>query len=150
MKRIFLISALLLCGYGCGSQPVTESNDIIQVITDACDVFDVPVKWGLALAYSEQSGFKNNNVACSHNRTAYGTMGVLYRTAKEDLGFTGPEYELNDYTVSIPLAISYLSKLLKIYKGDMQKAISHYKTGKPNNKELYCRVVKIICDMEGL
>jgi hypothetical protein len=142
MRKLFIIGALLLfCG--CAPQPESDNQKMIRIIHEACDVFDFPVDWTMAIMWSEHSGIKNENQKCSHHRIAYGPGGILYRTAKEDLGFEGKESELNNYEVSIPLCVSYMAKLYKAY-GKMDYTVNHYQCGKKHNNKYFLKVQKIV------
>jgi hypothetical protein len=143
MRKLLLIGALLLfCG--CVPQPESDNQKMIRIIHEACDVFDFPVDWAMAIMWSEHSGIKNVNQKCSHKRTAYGPGGILYRTAKEDLGYKGKESALNDYNVSIPLCVAYMAKLYKIYNGNMVFVVNHYQSGNKYNNKYYNKIEKII------
>lgn len=150
MKKLFLICLFVCLFAGCTTYKETELEKMLKVINTACDDYCFPYQWALAIFWSEHSGIKNINQKCSYGRTAYGVGGLLYMTAKQDLGFTGKESELNDYNVSIPLCVKFMAKLNKAYKGDMKKVVNHYISGNPNNerhKHYYDKIIQIIYDM---
>ena len=144
MRKLFIIVALFLfCG--CAPQPESDNQKMIRIIHEACDVFNFSYDWAMAVMWSEHSGIKNINQKCSHHRTAYGPGGMLYRTAKEDMGFDGKEEDLNNYEVSIPLCVAYMAKLYKAY-GRMDYTVSHYQSGNKHNMKYFKKVQKIIFD----
>lgn len=60
--------------------------------------------------------------------SSYGLMQIMYTTALE-LGFTGEPEDLFDIHLNVNLGTKLLDRLLKKYKGDVEKALMAYNGG---------------------
>lgn len=142
MKRLITVVVILLVLAPLSPSGIHEFGVISALVQEACVKYGVPVDWALANFWNEHDGLKNNNAKCKYG-VAYGPGGMLYKTATEDLGYTGPESGLKNITVSVPLCVKFMAVLMKQYHGDMAKVISHYKTGRPYKVKYYYRVKAI-------
>ncbi len=98
----------------------------------------IPTKL-LPLFFTETE-YKNINVWCPKLKVwAHGPGGILLTTARQ-MGFKGPETDLNKPEISIPLCVKYYNWLMCRYNDNVIMAVSYYKTGHPDSPVYYERV----------
>jgi hypothetical protein len=65
------------------------------------------------------------------------------------MGFKGKEKELENIGISIPLAVKFIYTLDKAYRGNWQKVLSHYRTGKARYKDYVIKHNKIYQELKN-
>lgn len=121
---------------------ITEEGKIQIIINKSCAKIGVPPAFATALFYSETGLKSYNTYECKVKALSYSVPQILCDTAME-MGFEGKCVQLSDPAVSIPLAVKYVRKLIRIYHGDLSKVVSHYKTGHADHPIYYERLQAI-------
>lgn len=130
---------------------------VSSLIIDACAKYNFDPEWAFII-FNDESYHLRNVSTCEPKYIkkygkcirAYGVPQILYKTAiapevcsvaqKTGVAFFGQEEELLKNEVSIPLGVIYLAHLKKIYKGNMEKVLSHYKSGSTTYAAPYAKL----------
>ena len=149
MKKLFFIALILLFIL---SQPLTleapmsDLSKTLNLIYYSCYLLDVPVRYELALFSGESEHFVGVTVCEKKFKNcrikSYGVPQLTYAAA-EWTGYTGSEIDLEKSEIAIPWATAYIKKCMRIYKKDLSKVSSVYKTGRPCFKSYYRQILKV-------
>lgn len=160
MRNATIALALLL--FGCApakQESKTEKPElqrVVEAIVNACDKYDFPVDWALAVCLTE-SGFKPGLTTYEKaaRENSFGLGQVLYSTAR----WIKPgvsEKDLHNEEINADIFVQHLRNLNRKHCGDMVRTLREYNGGtrwaKKNNHKYYLAVVrnkKLISEQEA-